>query len=323
MTTGEMVFGDQPLSPDDWPTEPEREYARLQEELGDQYDVDFESRVVETDAVGRIHYLDAGNPDGEPVLVLHGLSATAATWMPMLPSLTDEYRLLIPDRPGRGLSVAPSYENEYLRAFLTDYLVDFLDGFGIEQPHLVGNSLGGLQAFLLTLDHDRADRLCLVGGPGGLSTDIPFLYRLTTVKGISRLLNWLMSRQKPIETVKDQVDSIGVVDDSAIPELLYELWAASIVLPGRNKSLRTYSEKAGSWGKLHPIFDIADEVVEIENPTSFIWGTADQFFDPEPGQEVAERMPNAEFHLLDNYGHMPWLEPDSEVGGLVREFLNG
>jgi pimeloyl-ACP methyl ester carboxylesterase len=56
---------------------------------------------------------------------------------------------------------------------------------------------------------------------------------------------------------------------------------------------------------------------------SFIWGTADQFFDPEPGQEVAERMSNAEFHLLDNYGHMPWLEPDSEVGGLVREFLDG
>ena len=83
-------------------TDPERWYAACQAQLAAYYDVEFESRTVETDSTGRVHYLVAGDPDGKPVVLLHGVTTTAATWLPMVPALTDEYRLYIPDRPGRG-----------------------------------------------------------------------------------------------------------------------------------------------------------------------------------------------------------------------------
>jgi pimeloyl-ACP methyl ester carboxylesterase len=58
---------------------------------------------------------------------------------------------------------------------MVDYLLKVFDDLGLARPHVVGNSLGGQQAFLLAIDHNRVDRLCLVGSPGGVSTDFSLL----------------------------------------------------------------------------------------------------------------------------------------------------
>lgn len=323
MRTGGTVPYGEVLTAKDWPTAPERKYAEAQEAVAEHYDVDIDSYTTKSQEAGRIHYLEAGNPDGEPVLLLHGLSATAAYWLPMCPALGDEYRLIIPDRPGRGLSAAPSYKGRDLRSFLTSYLVDVLEDNDMNQPHVVGNSLGGLQAFLLTIDHDRTDRLGLVGAPAGLSLDIPLPYRLLTVRGLNRVLYALMTRGDSVENAREQIQEIIVEDDSAIPEVMYEMWGASTELPGRLKSLRSFANAAGSFTRMHPIYDITGEVLEIERPTSFIWGTEDYFFEPEVGRPVADRMADAEFHLLEGQGHVPWLEPSDDTERLAREFLDG
>lgn len=322
MSATEAVPSDRPLEVDDWSTTEERRYADLQFQTADHYDVEIESRAVETDDAGRIHYLEAGPEDGEPVLLLHGLSATAATWIPIFPALADDYRLIVPDRPGRGLSSKPSYHGRDLRPFFSTYLVELLDDLGIDRPHVVGNSLGGLQAFFLAVDHDRVDKLCLIGGPGGLTREFPLVWRLITVKGLNRVLYWLMTRGDAVENARERLDEFGVVDDSAIPDVYYELWAANVEIPGNLESLRSFADEAGSFTRMHPMYDISDEIVEIKRPTCFIWGTEDSFFEPEVGQPIAQRMPDAQFHVLDNKGHIPWLEPDDEAETILQEFLD-
>lgn len=307
--------------PSDWPTEPERRYADWQSRLAAHYNLDVDSRTIESDAAGRIHYLTAGNPDGEAVVLLHGVTTTAATWLPMVPALTDDYRLYVPDRPGRGLSAAPSYSDRPLHESLTDYLVELFDELQLPRPHVVGNSLGGLQAFLLATDHDCVDRLSLVGAPAGVSREFPLLFRLFTVWGLNRALIWLQRRGDPVETAEEAMGAINVVDDSAIPAVFYKLLATSQDLPGRGKSLRSLLNQEGSFGRIDPIFDIRDDIVRIERPTRFVWGSEDYFWEPNVGRQVASRMPDAEFHELDDYGHMPWMEPGETVERLVRSFL--
>lgn len=322
-TKGTRLPEDEGLLPADWPSDAEQRYARTQEQLGDRHDVEFESRVVETDAAGRVHYLFAGDPAGEPVVLLHGVSTTAATWLPMVPGLEQEYRLVIPDRPGRGLSSAPSYRNRNLRTFMVSYLLELFETIGLDRPHVVGNSLGGQQAFLLTLDHDAVDRLCLVGGPGGISKDFSLLWRLMTVRGINRLLFWLNSQGDPVENARDAAEQLLVADPSAITEAFYELMADSQSLPGRQESLRSLQSAQGSFGRMHSLFDLRDEMVGIERPAAFVWGTEDSFWPPSVGRPVAEKMPEAEFHTLSNHGHMPWLEPEEKATEAVRSFLDG
>ena len=307
-------------SPDDWGDAAERRYAECQARLTAEYGIDAESRVADTDAAGRIHYLVAGDPEGDPVVLLHGVGTHAATWLPMVPSLAEDYRVYAPDRPGRGLSAAPSYRGRDLRRFLVAYLVELFDDLGLDRPHVAGNSLGGQQAFLLAIDHDRVDRLLLVGAPGGLSREFPPVFQLLTVRGVSRLLYWLNARGDPLENARESVGRF-VVDDSGIPEAFYETLAAAESLPGRAESLRSLNLEQGSFGRMHPVFDISDEVVDIRRPTLFLWGSEDVLWPPEPGRPVADRMPDATFHALPDHGHMPWLEPGEEVAPRVRSFL--
>ncbi|WP_290812472.1 alpha/beta fold hydrolase [Halovivax sp.] len=307
----------------EWPTESERRYADAQSRLADHHGVATESLLVESASAGRIHVLAAGNPDGDPVILLHGLGTTAATWLPLFPALADEFRLYAPDRPGRGLSAAPSYGGRDLRAFMTTYLRDVLDALEVARPHVVGNSLGGGQAFLLAIDHDRVDRLCLVGGPAGVSTDIPLPFRLMTIRGLNRVLYWLMGRGDSVENARERMARFNVVDDSAISEEFYEVQGYGTELPGRTRSLRSLQTAQSSFGRLHSTFDMRREIVRIDRPTSFVWGSEDSFFEPDVGRPVASRMADAEFHELDAHGHTPWLEPGDEVERLVREFLSG
>jgi pimeloyl-ACP methyl ester carboxylesterase len=323
MSTGTTVPEDRALSPDDWPDPAERRYADAQARLADHYDLAVESRVTETDAAGRVHYLVGGVPEGDPVLLLHGVGTPAATWLPLFPALTDEYRVYAPDRPGLGLSAAPSYRDRNLRSFLVAYLLELLDDLPIDRPNVVGNSHGGLQSFLLALDHDRVDRLQLVGAPGGVSRDLPLLFRLLTVRGLNRVLLWLLSRGDSVENAKQSMQRVNVVDASAIPAVFYELLAAGQDLPGRPESQRSLATAQGSYGRAHPLFDIRNEIVGIDCPTQFVWGAEDAFYPPDVGRPVAEKIPDAEFHELPGHGHTPWLEPGDEVGKLVCGFLDG
>jgi pimeloyl-ACP methyl ester carboxylesterase len=311
------------LSPEDWSTTEEQRYAQRQADLAAHHAVEVESQVVDTDAAGDIHYLVAGDPEGEPVVLLHGVSTTAATWLPMVPALTEEYRVYIPDRPGRGLSDAPSYRGRNLRWFMVGYLLDLFEALDLEQPHVVGNSLGGQQAFLLAIDHERVDRLCLVGAPGGISKEFSLLWRLMTVRGLNRLLFWLNGLGDPIEGAQDQTEQFLVADDSAVSREFYELLAASSGMSERQQSLRSLQSEQGSFGRMHSLFDLREEIVGIDRPTAFVWGTEDSFWEPEVGRPVAEGMPDAEFHVLTDHGHMPWLEPGEQTETNVRAFLDG
>ena len=308
---------------DEWSSAPERRYAECQADLAARYDLAVDSRTVETDSAGRVHYLVAGDPDGEPVVLLHGVSTTAATWLPLVGVLADHYRVYIPDRPGRGLSAPVNYRGRYLRSFLVDYLADLCVAESLDRPHAVGNSLGGLQALLLAIDRDRVDRLCLVGAPAGISAEFSLAWRLLTARGLNRLLLWLQHRGDPMANARATVGGQLVVDDSAVPDVFYRLMAARQGSPPHEWSLRSLLSAEGSYGRMHPVFDIREEVVDIDRPTAFVWGNEDAFWPPAVGRPVAESMTDAEFHALPNHGHMPWLEPGDEAETRVRSFLDG
>lgn len=322
------MTAEQPVStvahrgPDDWPTDPERTYARRQAALAEEAGVDVSSRVVETESAGRIHYLVGGNPDGEPVVLLHGINVPGATWLPLVPTLADEYRLYIPDRPGVGLSDPHTYSYDELRRFPVEYLLELFDAEELARPHVVANSLGGLQAFLLAIDHDRAASLGFLGAPAGLTSDFDLFYRLLSARGFNELLYWYMYQGDPMENTKEMVADFFVTDDSAISRAFYELLAANEQLPGRVKSEQSLARAETSWGQFHPVFDLSEQVVSLAVPAVFIWGTEDAFWEPDAGRDIVAAMPDAALHELQGYGHGPWLEPGDTASELLRDFLD-
>lgn len=87
--------------------------------------------------VGRTHVLTAGDPDAPPAVVFQGSNITNPVTLAWVQSLADEYRLVAPDtpgQPGKSTAVAP---DEY-----GGWVLDLLDGLGLDRPTAVGVSHG-------------------------------------------------------------------------------------------------------------------------------------------------------------------------------------
>ena len=94
----------------------------------------------------RLNVLEWGQPDGAPVLFIHGWSQTYMTWLKQVESaLADEFRLVALDLRGHGLSDAPHEQAAYTQSQLwADDVKAVIDTLGLDQPVLVGWSYGGL-----------------------------------------------------------------------------------------------------------------------------------------------------------------------------------
>src|SRR5512142_133461 len=77
-------------------------YSGLQHSLLERSGVSVQSRFVSLTNIGKVHVLEAGS--GPPVLILHGGAGIGAEHIPLLAQLSKRYRVILPDRPGHGLS---------------------------------------------------------------------------------------------------------------------------------------------------------------------------------------------------------------------------
>ena len=110
---------------------------------------------------------DAGPPDGEPVVLLHGFPQDSAAWDAVSPQLHQHgLRTLAPDQRGYSPMARPRGRKHYtLRETAAD-VVALLDAAGLESAHVVGHDWGGVVAWALGAWHpDRVRTLTVLSVP--------------------------------------------------------------------------------------------------------------------------------------------------------------
>jgi pimeloyl-ACP methyl ester carboxylesterase len=113
-----------------------------------------------------LHYSAWGDPAAEPVVCVHGLSRVGRDFDFLAEELVEEYRLLCPDMPGRGLSewaAEGEAESLYTGSRMAELLAGFFDELGIEAARYVGTSMGGQLGMALAAGplRDRISHLVL------------------------------------------------------------------------------------------------------------------------------------------------------------------
>ena len=96
-----------------------------------------------------MHLAEAGPEDGEPVLLLHGWPQHWYEWRGLVPALSQQYRLLMPDLRGLGWTEAP--RDGYEKENLARDQIALLDALGINRVKLIGHDWGGYAGFLMCL----------------------------------------------------------------------------------------------------------------------------------------------------------------------------
>ena len=114
------------------------------------------SHTIATDRL-RMHYLEAGPPDGVPVVLIHGNLATGRFYEEVLAAAPDGFRLIAPDMRGFGDSEPLPHDGSRGLADWADDSYSLVRTLGIEVPvHLAGWSTGGAAIARYALDRPAA-----------------------------------------------------------------------------------------------------------------------------------------------------------------------
>ena len=101
----------------------------------------------------QVHLRDEGpRDDPEPLVLIHGTSASLHTWDGWTEALKGQRRVIRMDLPGFGLT-GPAPDGDYRMSRYADFVAALLDQLGVRRAVLAGNSLGGGVAWRLSLIH--------------------------------------------------------------------------------------------------------------------------------------------------------------------------
>jgi haloalkane dehalogenase len=115
----------------------------------------FEPHYVEVDGL-RMHYVDEGPRDAEPVLMMHGEPSWSYLYRKMIPVITAAgYRALAPDLVGFGRSDKPARREDYTYQRHVDWMRGFLEALDLKGITLVGQDWGGLIGLRLVAEHEE------------------------------------------------------------------------------------------------------------------------------------------------------------------------
>ena len=123
-------------------------------------DYPFAPHYVEVDGL-RIHYVDEGPADADPVLLLHGEPSWSFLYRKMIPVLTAAgHRAVAPDFVGFGRSDKPTRREDYTYQRHVDWTRGFIEALDLSNITLVGQDWGGLIGLRLAAEHeDRFARI--------------------------------------------------------------------------------------------------------------------------------------------------------------------
>jgi pimeloyl-ACP methyl ester carboxylesterase len=112
----------------------------------------------------KLHYAEAGAPDGDVVLLQHGWPQHWWMWRDLIGPLSDRFRVIAPDLRGHGWSQKPAAD--YRKDALMRDLIGLLDKLEIERVRWVGHDWGAYTGMLAALRHpERLERFVALSIP--------------------------------------------------------------------------------------------------------------------------------------------------------------
>jgi 4,5:9,10-diseco-3-hydroxy-5,9,17-trioxoandrosta-1(10),2-diene-4-oate hydrolase len=254
---------------------------------------------------------------GPAVLMLHGGGPGASglsNYSRNIAALASQFRVLVPDMPGYGKS---SKRVDPADPFgdLAEAMFGLLDALGIEQAHLIGNSLGGACALRMALERPtRVGRMVLMG-PGGIGAS-----QRPPTDGLKRLLSYYEGEGPTFEKLRQFICEDLVFDASHVTEsMLRERYASSIdpeVIA--NPPLRAPRDPE-LFKRLDLLLDA--RLDGLANPTLVMWGVDDRVNSPALVSALQERMLNSDVYLFSRTGHWVQWERAREFNAAVVGFL--
>lgn len=227
----------------------------------------YRERYVDT-AFGKTYVLEAGDPEKQPVLLIHGSCSNSAAWFGDIPVLAEQYHVFSVDIVGDAGNSEESRLDQTTDEFET-WLKDVVDGLGIGKAILIGNSLGAWISLKFAAAHPgKVEKLVLIAPSGIVPTSLSFvgktiLYLMMGEKGRDALNRMIFGMDEIPQEVKNFTRLIGENFNpltGAMPTLpdeeMRKLTMPLLFVAGENDTLTNAAKAAGRLRRLIPSAEI-------------------------------------------------------------------
>ncbi len=277
----------------------------------------------------RMAYMDIApaQSNGRVVMLLHGRNFPSSYWAPEIKVLNEAgYRVVVPDQVGFGKSSKPSGELHFDN--LARNTIALLDHLGVAKADIVAHSMGGMVAVRIARAFpDRVNHLVLAA-PIGLEDYRMYVPPTSTEKilenedkltaeGYRKQLENNYSPKIPPEAITPFIDARFNIKGAAD----YRRWLHAFVSSGQ----MIYREP------------VVHEIPLVTIPTLFIMGADDhnapgrpnapETLRPKMGQNadlaktLATKMASARAEVIENAGHLVFLDAPDKFNALMLPFL--
>lgn len=262
---------------------------------------------VQTDGLQIAYLANQQANDGATLVMLHGFGGNKDNWIRMAGELTDAFNVYAIDLPGHGDS-SKELSLGYRLVDQVRYLEAILDRLGLEQVHIMGNSMGGAVTALYAAQYPNRVESALLFNPAGV-----FEYESPFTAQLGEGSNPLIVR-KPGDL--EQLVDFVMEQKPFVPWPIYEVLEEQALANRQvyERIFQTLRESADNEGFQQALSRISD-------PVLVIWGTKDRVIDHRNAEVFEARIPEATTVLLESIGHVPMIEIPERSAELVRDFV--
>jgi pimeloyl-ACP methyl ester carboxylesterase len=253
------------------------------------------------------------------VICLHGLGSNKASFFATVSALTPDYTVHAIDLPGFGGS-SKSARAPYDAPYFARAVLGYMDSSGLEQAHVIGNSMGGRIALEVALaEPDRAQSVSL------LSPAVAFRKRRALVPLVRLVRPEIAAIPHPIRAaqVRAQFWSLFARPDRLDPA------AADVAADEFCRTYRSRSARIAFFAALRNIYLDAPHgkrgfwtrLAELRPPSLFVWGESDRLVPAAFARHVSEVLPTSDQVVLPDCGHVPQVELAEQTNALIRDHI--
>jgi pimeloyl-ACP methyl ester carboxylesterase len=238
--------------------------------------------------------------EGDPLLFLHG-AAGLQGWPPFLAGLARSFRVVAPEHPGFGRSQGLEHLDDVIDLAL--YYTEFIEAMGLDQPYIVGHSLGGLiAAEIAAIAPQLASKLVLIAPVGVWLEEHP-------------VMDFFAATPEELAT--------AIFHDSS-SSIARELMTMPTDPDAQLEVVLERTQNFSAAGKfLWPIPDkgLKKRIHRIVVPTLVLWGASDRLVPPIYGEEFLKRIDGARLTVFTGASHMLPFEKPDEFIEVVTDFV--
>ena len=244
----------------------------------------------------KIAFKETGNPEGAPVIILHGWGCNSTTVRSIARDLEDNMRVFSIDLPGHGKSDEP--KTIWGTQDYADFVAKFIRLQKLENPSLIGHSFGGRTSIAYAAGNPDINKIVLVDSAGIVpKRTLKYYYKVYSYKLLKKIISLSLGKEKAPAAIEKLLKKRGSADYQSASPVMRAIMSKCV-----NEDLR-------------------DIMPRINVPTLLVWGENDTATPISDAKIMEKKIPDAGLVSFKNCGHYSFLDNPLGFRSVIREFF--